>query len=269
MRGLGSGNTPKGTSQMFEFDGDSSPETHDENTKAAANILPNSFLNMEVSLGLQGMTSKDVMKLFGSKQFQAAASQAIVGQPWKDTESALASFKELQEWLQGRKFRAQVQKTVQGFWHEPPMTNLKLLLQKAPAPVDGFAGAAWRVAIFTVAAGNPIDIHMIGNYALAIMPKEAVDDLIDKDPSIFSPPDDVKDNADCVASACEEGERGGIDTDCCAIPKDASCKAGFKYHKGDVGCGWGKEQGQQSTCCVKESDSPATPPQLWSDLGDS
>eukprot|EP00392_Amoebophrya_sp_AT5.2_P013864 g13996.t1 len=74
----------------------------------------------------------------------------------------------------------------------------------------------------------------------------------------FNPPDDVKWNAECVHSACEEYERGRIDTDCCSIPEMAFCKPGTEYRQGAVGCGWGLVQGQRSTCCVKSGGSSGT-----------
>ncbi|CAD7938977.1 unnamed protein product [Amoebophrya sp. A120] len=73
----------------------------------------------------------------------------------------------------------------------------------------------------------------------------------------YRAPADVEGNAECRKSACEEYEKGRVDTDCCSTPSTAFCAAGHRYQAGTEGCGWGLVQGQRSTCCIPDTSYPA------------
>eukprot|EP00392_Amoebophrya_sp_AT5.2_P013399 g13517.t1 len=73
MRAQGGGNPPTGTSEKIEADGELSPETYDEDTKAAADASPLSFTSMEEKLGKE----KEMQKFLESEMFRTAIKKVM------------------------------------------------------------------------------------------------------------------------------------------------------------------------------------------------
>eukprot|EP00392_Amoebophrya_sp_AT5.2_P019211 g19959.t1 len=73
MGGRESGNTPTGTNQMIEADGESSPETSEEETKSVDDTSPLSFTTVEEKLGKE----KEMQKFLASEMFRTAVKRAM------------------------------------------------------------------------------------------------------------------------------------------------------------------------------------------------
>ncbi|CAD7962821.1 unnamed protein product [Amoebophrya sp. A120] len=56
----------------------------------------------------------------------------------------------------------------------------------------------------------------------------------------------------CELPACEEFVKGNSDSDCCAIPRMASCAIGHRYLPLIRNCGGKNDMGSRVTCCVKD-----------------